>query len=286
MSLTAVWCNGALVEHLSLAPDERGLTLGDGVFDTLAVVKGKPLWRAPHLARLAGAAEVIGIPFDLAAVEEAMAAVLARSAADFEVLRLTLTRGAGGRGLAGETAAPTVLVTLTALSPRLLFQPVPLATSRITRNAASVTARFKTTSYADAIAAAREAKDRGAEEALMLNTEGNVASASIANVFLVKGSALITPGLDQAIIPGTMRQMVLNVAGLVGYTTEERAVTPQEVVAADGVFLTNSLRFIRPVSHVDGTALAQADLSRLETALCRFAEKQCGIDPRALVEAS
>lgn len=282
MTVHRAWCNGALVTELALAPDERGLTLGDGVFDTLAVVRGCPLWRAPHLARLAGAAEAMGIPFDLETVNQGMAAVLAGSASDFEVLRLTLTRGPGGRGLAGDGDRPTLLVTLAALSPVLLFQPVTLATSTLSRNAASVTARFKTTSYADGIAAAREARTAGAEEALLLTTAGRVACATIANIFVVKGDRLITPSLDQAIIAGTMRQMILNVAGLLNYQVEERAVELSELHEADQVFLTNSLRFIRPVTHLDGQALGRADLTRLEAALCRFAERQCGLDPRRL----
>ena len=282
MTIATAWFNGALVDHLALSPGGRGHTLGDGVFDTLAVIRGTALWRAPHLARLAAAAEALGLALDLDQVNEAMAAVLGRWAADFEVLRLTLTRGDGGRGLAGGGGAPALLATLAPLSPTLLFQPVRLATSTIHRNAASVTARFKTCSCADAIAAAREASEMGADDALMLNTDGKVASSTIANVFMVTGESLVTPALDQAILPGTMRQMVLNVAGLLGYAVAERAVQPEELVQADGVFLTNSLRFIRPVTHLDGKALARADLGRLEAALCRFAEKQCGLDPRNL----
>jgi branched-chain amino acid aminotransferase len=141
---------------------------------------------------------------------------------------------------------------------------------------------LKTLSYIDNIAAAREAWSHGMEDALMLNTAGNVACTTIANIFLLKGKTLVTPSRDQGILTGVTRQTLLHFAAHLGLTAEERAVKPDELTRADAVFLTNSLRFIRPVTALDREPLPQADLSALVQSLSEAARLQCGHDPRTV----
>ena len=129
--------------------------------------------------------------------------------------------------------------------------------------------------------AAREAAARGADDALMLNTDGKASCSTIANLFLLKNGTLITPARDQAILTGVMRQVLIAAAAHIGIATEERAVAPDELFAADAVFLTNSLRFIRPVTTLDQRMLAQTNLSHLAAALSGAARLQCGRDPSA-----
>jgi branched-chain amino acid aminotransferase len=161
-----------------------------------------------------------------------------------------------------------------------MFRPVTLAATAIRRNPASVACRHKTLSYIDNVAAAREAAAQGAEDALMLNTKGAVACSTIANLFLLKGQSLITPARDQGILTGVMRQALIHSAARLGLSVEERAVKPAELKKADAVFLTNSLRFIRPVTALDGKPLGHRDLSALAASLCDAARLQCGHDPR------
>ena len=157
-----------------------------------------------------------------------------------------------------------------------MFQPVTLATSTIRRNPHSVASRLKTTSYIDNIAAAREAAARGMEDALMLNTEGTVACSTIANVFLLKDGVLATPARDQGILTGVMRQALIAAAGQLDIADRGTRDPAGELASADAVFLTNSLRFIRPVKALDQQPLAMADLGHLVTALCETARLQCG----------
>jgi len=115
----------------------------------------------------------------------------------------------------------------------------------------------------------------------MLNIDGNAACSTIANLFVLKDGRLITPARDQAILTGVMRQVLIAAAAHIGILTEERAVEPAELLAADAVFLTNSLRFIRPVTALDQQPLSAFDLSNLMAALSDAARLQCGRDPRA-----
>jgi branched-chain amino acid aminotransferase len=278
-----VWFNGALTDGpLALDRSDRGLLLGDGLFETILVLNQKPLWGNMHFARLESGAQELGIPFDRDGLDDAVAEVLDEAPRSHQVLRVTLTRGSGVRGLGADGARPSLLITLDPFDPALMFQPVSLVTASVRRNPQSVSARLKTLSYIDNIAAAREAAAQGAEDALLLNTKGHAACSTIANLFLLKGGTLVTPARDQGILTGVMRQALVHTAARLGLAVEERVVKPAELKKADAVFLTNSLRFIRPVTALDGRALATADLSKLGDSLCATARLQCGHDPRLI----
>ena len=233
-----------------------------------------------HFARLEAAAKELGIGFDRDVLDDALAEVLDERPKAHQVLRVTLTRGSAARGLGANGGSPSLLITLDPFDPALMFRPVALSSTAIRRNPASLSCRLKTLSYIDNIAAAREAARHGMEDALMLNTRGHVACSTIANIFLVKGQTLVTPARDQGILTGVMRQALVHAAAHLGFTAEERAVKPSELRKADAVFLTNSLRFIRPVTALDGKPIAQGDLSAFVAALCKAARLQCGQDPR------
>ena len=279
--MSRTWFNGALVEGpLGVERGERGLLLGDGLFETLLVLNRTPLWGNMHFLRLEASAQELGLAFDRDGLDDALDDLLTDAPPGHQVLRVTLTRGSGLRGLAADGTNPSLLLTLDPFDPAMMLTPVTLASTAIRRNPASVSSRHKTLSYIDNIAAAREASAFGAEDALMLNTKGNVACSTIANVFLLMGKSLVTPARDQGILTGIMRQALVHSAARLGFTVEERAVKPAELRKADAVFLTNSLRFIRPVTSLDGKPLAQGDLSPLVSALCAAARLQCGQDPR------
>lgn len=275
-----VWFNGARFPNGVLTVDagERGLLLGDGLFETMLVVNRTALWGNMHLARLEASAKEMGLPFARDVADDAIAALLDDAPETHHVLRVSLTRGASARGLAANGGPPSLLVTLDPFDPALMFQPVSLVTSAIRRNTHSPSSRLKTLSYVDNIMAAREAASHGAEDALMLNTEGHAACSTIANLFLMKNGALVTPARDQGILTGVMRQALIAATQHIGIATEERVVQPDELKTAEAVFLTNSLRFIRPVKSLDREALAQADLSALVAALNEAARLQCGRD--------
>jgi branched-chain amino acid aminotransferase len=281
--LSAVWFNGKFVgETLPLDAHDRGFLLGDGVFETVAVINHKPLWLDEHVQRMAHAAAELGIAFNAERTFSGLTEVLEKSAAPCEVLRITLSRGKAARGLAGDGTSPSLLITLDKFAAQNLFQPCRLKVSQVRRNEFAPSSRLKTLSYIDGIAAAREVASE-ADEALMLNTSGHVASATVANIFMLQGDELVTPSLDQGILPGITRRTLLDHAKKLGLKPVERAVPLEDLVRADAVFLCNSLRFIRPVTTLNGEPLGNGPLERLTEGLRALAKKQCGIDPRALM---
>lgn len=281
--MSAVWFNGAFVAGtLPLDPHDRGFLLGDGVFETVAVINRKPLWLDEHVQRMAHAATELGIAFNAAGTFSGLTEVLEKSAAQSEVLRITLSRGKAARGLAGDGTSSSLLITLDEFAAKNFFQPCRLKVSQVRRNEFAPSSRLKTLSYIDGIAAAREVAG-DADDALMLNTSGHVASATVGNTFVLLGDELITPSLDQGILPGITRRILLDHANKLGLKPVERTVPLEDLVRADAVFLCNSLRFIRPVTTLNGEPLGKGSLDRLIEGLGGLAKKQCGIDPRTLM---
>lgn len=280
MSLT--YYRGAITEgEISISPQDRGLQLGDGLFETMLVVDGVAVWRDGHFARMKESAQELGFPFDPAALAEGVDALLARVGKGINVLRLAITRGVAARGLAG-SGKPSIIASLDPLPSGFMLQPGRLVTSPIRRNETAPSCRHKTSSYIDAIAAARDALKRGGDDALMLNSAGLVASGTISNIFVLRDRELATPGLDQGILPGITRQSILQIASRVGLKPVERRVSLSELPHACAVFCTNSLRLVRQVTALDGQPLGKGSLEPLFDALCGMIEHEAGRDPRLI----
>jgi branched-chain amino acid aminotransferase len=265
--MSVTWLNGAFVEgSIAIDPADRGFTLGDGVFETLAVRSGRVVWLEEHLSRMIAAARELGIAYDDEKIRKGVAAVLRRGSELQATLRITLTRGTvTPRALTGVGLQPTLAITLTS-STTQMPSSITLATTRIRRNETSPASRLKTLSYIDNIAAAREVTAR-ADDALMLNTKGHVACTTIGNLFLVKGRTLVTPSLDQGILAGITRAKILNLAQHLNLEIAEREVLVPELYEADAVFRTNSLRLATPVTKVDDREIGLRSIEDINTFL-------------------
>ncbi|MGO1077632.1 aminotransferase class IV [Inquilinus sp. CA228] len=247
------WLNGEMLTAgaARIDPADRGFILGDGLFETIRVRDGAAVWLDRHLARLTEGSAVLGIParFGDAALAEACAAVIAAEGIEAGVLRLTVSRGTGPRGVLPPAAPfPTVLVAGHAgLPPQ---GSVALVVARGTcRNQASPLSRVKSLNYLDAVLARREAAERGADDAVMLNTAGRVAETTIANLFARIDGAWVTPPVAEGALPGIMRAEVLARLEAV-----ERPLAVEDLRRAGALLLTNALS-IRAVGRLEDRAL-------------------------------
>ncbi len=255
------WVNGRLVgeSEPSLSLLERGLTLGDGVFETMLAAGTKLFRPAEHLERLAQGASLLAI--DLPPAEHLLAAMqdtLGANHLSAAVVRLTVSRGPDpGRGLdVCSDVAPTVIVRVSPYEPRASGQPgLAAVLSSIRRNESSPLSRVKCLSYADNVLARLEARRRGADEAVLLNTAGEVCCASAANLFVVKGGTLTTPPVESGALPGVTRRCVLELAGARGLTVRESPVSPEDLWAADEVFLTNTVIGVAGLASVESRSI-------------------------------
>lgn len=249
-----VFLNGDLLPagQAALSPSDRGFTLGDGLFETIKVRQGRPLRLSAHWRRLSAGAGILRLtlPLDEAALATAITRVLEANALSDAALRLTVSRGPGLRGLLPpDPCRPTVLLTAGPLPPAA--GPVSAVTARtVRRNQHSPLARCKALSYLDNVLARLEAEERGAGEALLLNTDGLVVETTIANLFIVAaGGAVLTPPVTDGALPGVRRAELLH-----DLAAREHSLALDDLWAAREIFLTNALS-IRPLTNLDGRAI-------------------------------
>ncbi len=251
------WLNGVFrpVEEARIAPNDRGFLLGDGIFETLLAEGGAVRHAGAHLARLSSAAKMLGIPeiFPAAEIAAAMVRLLQENQLmqGRAALRLTLTRGEGARGVAPPAdARPTLLLTAGAIPPPPASMRAIVST--YIRNEKSVSSRIKSLNYLDNIMARSEAVARYADEALMCNSMGHLASASAANLFIVTGGELRTPSMEEGALPGIMRAIVLQAAAVQQIAVRVGGISMAELSKASEAFLTNALTGVCPLVEIDG----------------------------------
>ncbi len=254
-----LWLEGRLRTGTTAPFDlsDRGLSLGDAVFDTALALDGRVVFEGAHVERLVAAAGTLGFAVEPDAVRQAMRALAATGPR--LAIRTTATRGTGPRGLKAPAAPrPVLYATAAPSAASLAFAPLRLWPTDIARNETSPAARLKTPAYLDAVLAAGEAAARGFDEALFRNTRGQVACAGTGNLFAVFSDRLVTPPPADGVLAGIVRAEILALAAGEGFLPEERSLTLPDFLGADAVFLTNSLRLLAPVEAVGATAFASA----------------------------
>lgn len=271
MSAPPLWLNGELVaaDTATVSALDHGVTVGDGVFETMRVYGGRPFALDRHLDRLARSAQGLGLCLpDRALLERAAAEVVEASGLADCRLRITITAGAGPLGSGRHEGECTIVA---AVAP---IEPVSPVTDVITvewvRNERSPLVGLKTTSYAENVVALARAEAADASEALFANTRGELCEGTGTNVFVVVGGRLLTPPLSSGCLAGITRELVLECTDAVEETL------PFEVLGdADEIFLTSSTREVQAVAHVDGRAVpaapgpVTADAARRFSALVR-----------------
>lgn len=260
-----VYLNGELLpeESAKVAANDRGLLLGDGLFESVRAYGGRAFRLSAHLARLRQSAEFLrlDVPAGDEEIGRGIADLIERNGCSDAYVRITLTRGALTKGLRLDHAGPpTLLVNVRALTP---YPPeqyrngAKLIISAVRQNSASPLARHKTLSYLLYLLARQEATDAGANGAILLNEHGQVTEESVSNIFFVRDGRLLTPPVHCGLLPGIARGIVMELAQADGIGFEERPVRAGEVFDSDEVLLTNSLMEVMPVRSVDRRTIGQ-----------------------------
>ncbi len=251
----SAWINGKIIaaEKAHISVQNRGFTLGDGLFETIAIKNAQPRRLAAHWARLSASAQTLALalPFSYEEVQQALRALIAHDHLQEGTARITVSRLSTGRGLGfGPKAQSHGLITTSpAGAPPSRLKPLHI--SPVRRNPAAWSCCHKTLSYGDAIGARMTAKEGAAtREVLMLDVRGHVASASAANIFWWQDGQLYTPSRECGILPGTTRAIILDLAHAKNIPVHEGAFNPTHLFNAHGAFLTNALVGVLPVYGV------------------------------------
>lgn len=233
---------------------DRGFQYGDGLFETIEVLNGAPLFLDQHLQRLLGGCQRLFIPSpdtDILLKEARQLSAESKHA----VLKLIMTRGSGGRGYRQpDSPQPTRLFSL---------HPFPDYPEHFKQNGVAIRfcqhilginpslAGIKHMNRLEQILARAEWDDLAFQEGLMMNNHQHIIEGTMSNLFIVKNKTLYTPLVDQCGVAGILRGIVIRLAKKNGISVIEKNILQTEVLAADEVFLSNSIIGIWPVKKIE-----------------------------------
>lgn len=259
-----VWINGRLQDagEAKVSVNDRGFLYGDGVFETMRSYAGVVFKIDRHLNRLFKSLEILKIRQSYSKTEfkKAVYRTLGANGLKNAYIRLTITRG---------DASPTAVIVVREFEgyPATIYRSGITATIANTRqNEYSPLAGIKSLNFLNYIISKEEAKTGGFDDAILINTKGDIAEGSTSNVFMVKKNELITPSISCGILPGITRSVVIEIAGRMKMKVEERRISPKELLSASEVFLTNSLVEVLPVTKIGAKRIAKGspgDLTKL-----------------------
>lgn len=257
-----------------LRVDDLAVMRGDGIFETVLVVDGKPRELGPHFDRLVRSAAMLDLPEpSRTGFDQATQAVLDNWTGGPEIA----LKWVYSRGVEGGDGTPTGFALGMEISPKVQRQRASgIAAVTLDRGIdATAAARApwlllgaKSLSYAVNMAALREAERRGAEEVIFTTSDGSVLEGPTSTLIAVTGRTLRTPPATIGILPGTTQAALFRAAEREGWSVKTEPIRADELTTADGIFLASSVRKITRVHTLDGTPLPDssallAELTRL-----------------------
>lgn len=277
-----VFLNGQLVpEAKAVVPvSDRGFLYGDGLFETMRVFNGRPFRMAQHLERMVRGANYLKIPlpFTPKQLQHSAADLIEQNKMADAVLRVTLTRGPGQRGYSPKEAGPpNVVMTMHEIAPLDPANPPrwSMVTSPFQIPASDPLASFKTGSKLLQVAARADAEAKDADEALLINTNGEVAEAAGGNLFWVYHDKICTTPTGRGALPGITRAVVLEICQVLGLPTNKRVIKREALKNAEAIFLSQSAYGLISIVSLDGEPVPDSPLvEKIYKAYCEMLAKE------------
>jgi len=234
--------------------NDRGLTLGHGLYETIRIEHNQPIALQYHWQRLQKSAKLLGlsIPFDFQHMQCTLKKLIqANHAHTPNGIRITLTDGESGRGLLSDTPSSPNAVISTFLNKIIKKQMSACIVSH-KKNETALSSRVKSISCIDNIMAKQEAVKQGYDEAILLNNQSNIADGALSNIFIVKNNQIYTPPISDGALPGIVRRIILEKLAA-SFTITEKSLSVAETLTADELFITNALLGIMPIEKLNQT---------------------------------
>lgn len=257
-----------------IGADNRGLRYGDGVFETIKMMDGKLQLEDEHFARLWKGMVTLGFDIPKHFSPGQLSALLLTLAeknghAPAARVRLQVFRGDGGLYDASNHQPHYIIQTwaLPEGNGQLNSNGLSVGFYRDAVKSCDTLANLKHNNFLPYVMAALHAKKEKWNDALLLNNSGNLCDSTIANLFMVKNERLFTPAPDQGCVAGVMRRHVINQLKDGPWAVTERAISPEELLQADEVFLTNSIQYIRWVQRIENATYGNAITQKIYAAL-------------------
>jgi len=253
------------IEEVRLSPGQAGLLNGWGLFTTIRIYEGIPFAFERHWKRLERDAERTHcpFPFKIDVVRAQLGEVLRANKVKEGCARIYAIYNQVGFWRSDENfPAVDLLIYSAELPPHP--DSVRLGLREHGRHAASPLAGVKVTSWLDNVWSLYEAQKTGFDEVVLLNERGEVAECTAANIFCVKGGKVATPPLTSGCLEGITRGVLLETGAGAGVPVTERVLSPQDLYAADEVFISSTNRSMLPVSEIAGHKIGSGATPVLE----------------------
>ena len=287
-----VFLNGRFVPEAeaSVSVFDRAFLYGDGLFETIRVFRGRPFRWSAHMERLEQGARFVGIklPFSSDQLLASAQELIARDGMSEALLRITLSRGVGIRGYSPKGAdQPTLVMSLHPFGtagPADSEIGAPICwrahVASVRLPAGDALAQYKTCNKLAQVLARAEAEAARADEALLLNTDGNVVEAATGNLFWINDGTVFTSPLAGGILRGITRGVVIELCGRLGLPVKEADVTPAALKQVDAVFLSLSSHGVVTLAAIDGVPLGRSPvITKLAQAYNALLSAECGKVP-------
>ncbi|MBI4743643.1 MAG: aminotransferase class IV [Actinobacteria bacterium] len=245
-----IYLNGTYVlkDEAKISVFDRGFLYGDGLFETMRSYDGKVFKLKEHLARLFSSLYELDIKTQIskAQLEDAVYEILEVNNLKDAYIRLTVSRGVDEES--------TVVIFARYFSPYsdLLYREgMKTIIVKAKRDQHSKIVKHKTLNFLSNLTARTEAAEAGVDEGIFLNYNDDIVEGTVSNIFIVINKVLTTPALEDGILPGITRMIVIKLAKELSLEVEERSIKKEEIFTADECFLTNSLMEVMPVTSVN-----------------------------------
>ena len=277
-----VYLNGNFVRanEAKISIYDHGFLYGEGVFETLRVYKGKVFRFQRHIQRLYDSLKQIHMDLPIGAniIHKTIGFLLHQNRLKDAYVRVTISRGEGPIGLDSSLCSqPTILIIaepMKSYPSNFYSEGISLMISshrKIPPDCISPT--IKSSNYLMNILAKREAKDKGAQEAILLNIEGYLTEGTVSNLFIVKDRKIYTPALSSGILNGITREAVIELAEHRHSEVVQTHIDPHILMTADESFITNTTMEIMPVAYCDGTKIGDNVPGKITKALIKDYKK-------------
>lgn len=256
-----VFLNGQYLpaNEASISVFDRGLNYGDGIFETLRTYKGEIFTLGLHIERLRESAKKLAIPLkdDEASWEIILKRLLELNSLQEEdsYIRITITRGTDFGGLNSDMKTePNMIVVNKPLRSSIKDQQkngIKGTILDVRGKSPYMLTNIKSLNFLPNVLGKMEVSAMGMDEGFFLSTRGSLTEGTTTNIFLVKGNELLTPPVEDGLLPGVTRDIVIDLAGQKGLEVTERGFDKEEVLHSDEAFVTNSVIEITPLIELD-----------------------------------
>lgn len=262
-----VFLNGKFVpeERAVISVFDRGFLYGDGLFEGVLVTGGRLFRWHEHMARLQRGIDFLRltVPFATGDLLKNALRLVERNNMPECILRLSMSRGITERGYSPKNARhPAVVMSLHPVPAIQLLPRWRVITASFRLPANDPLTNFKTANKLPQVLARAEADNAGAQEAILLNTNGHLAEGTTSNIFWLKNDALSTPALPAGALPGVTRATVLELCVKMNINCREKKARPAELLQADAAFLTMTSMGIVEIASLDGHKFGRSPLTK------------------------